>query len=184
MRWLRGKRRSEPLPQHAAVAAQISQVSYIYASLVEILRDQIVSQLESASTNELESVALLAADVAAMLALLLVRASDPASIHWSWWWYPLPLFAVAALLAMGLLRPRRNKERFKAGPHIPSVLVAISSEPQTVEQVLTRLLKDLQATWQINDSLLATERRFLRFGTYALGVASVASVALYGWGLR
>jgi hypothetical protein len=132
----------------------------------------------------LESVGLLAADVALVVALILVRASDPTRIA-GYWWAPLPLAALSAgLLVVPYLSRSRNKHKFLGGPSVPGLLAVFAREPQTPEDMLVRLIKDLQSTWQNNDTLLARERRYIRGGLYALCGASVLAVALYSWRLN
>ncbi|MFZ2056054.1 MAG: hypothetical protein WAV54_01410 [Acidimicrobiales bacterium] len=160
----------------------VSPVAHVYTTLADLLRDQVGAQLESASSNNLEAVALLAANLAFILALMLLRATNPTYIAW-WWWLPLPLFAASATFLVYPILPPSEKRRFQHGPHVPSLLLAISREPQTLEQIIGRLIKDLQTTWQNNDALLATERKFLRIGLYVLCIASVVGAGLYAWGL-
>lgn len=150
--------------------------------LSDLLRDQIAGQLESASTNDLESVGVIAAALALVVALLILRATDSRDISW-WWWYPLPLFAVPTGLVAVPLRGTTAKRKFLHGPSVPAILEGFSQQRQTLEAVLERTLRDLHECWLSNDVLLAAERRWFNVGIMAFGVASTVSVGLYAWAL-
>ena len=66
---------------------EVGRLAHLYTVLAEVLRDQLASQLETASTNDLKSVGVLGAALAVVVALLLLRATDPHGIGF-WWWYP------------------------------------------------------------------------------------------------
>jgi len=148
----------------------------------DLLRDQIAGQLESAGTNDLESVGVIAAALALVVALLILRATDGRDITW-WWWYPLPLFAVPTVLVAVPLRGTTAKRRFLHGPSVPAILEGFARQSQTLEAVLERTLRDLHECWLNNDVLLVAERKWFKIGIWALGFATTVSVGLYAWAL-
>jgi hypothetical protein len=148
----------------------------------DLLRDQIAGQLESAGTNDLESVGVIAAALALVVAMLILRATDGRDITW-WWWYPLPLFAVPTVFVAVPLRGTTAKRRFLHGPSVPAILEGFARHPQTLEAVLERTLRDLHECWLNNDELLAAERRWFNIGILALSFATTVSVGLYAWAL-
>jgi hypothetical protein len=155
----------------------------VLVSVVDVLRDQIAAQQDTASTNELSSNGLMAASLAMVVALMILRATQPCKIGY-WWWYPLPLFVVAGALLSVPAFPRRNRPRLTDGPKVPAFLAATSSSPHTQEQIFVRLIQDLQASWAMNDAILKTERACVRYGLYILAIASLVAVGVYSWGLN
>jgi hypothetical protein len=146
--------------------------------------------MEQASTNDLKSVGVLGAALAMIVALLLLRAADPSAIGF-WWWYPLPLFVVPAVLAAMPLRRPSSGRPFRDGPSVPQFLARFEAGkpteagyvPYTLEEILAMLLVDLHTSWRSNDSLLAGEQRSFYWGATALGVATLITIGLYAWGL-
>ncbi|MDA8399317.1 MAG: hypothetical protein M0008_04585, partial [Actinomycetota bacterium] len=100
----------------------LSSLAHLYSVMADILRDQIAAQLESASTNNLESVGVIAAALAFVVALLVVRATHGNDPSWWWWWYPLPGFMIPTVIVGTPLLPPTKKRRFKDGPDIPRLL--------------------------------------------------------------
>lgn len=159
-----------------------SPLAQLYIHMDDLLRDQIAAQLESASTNDLESVGVIGAALALVVALLILRATDARDITW-WWWYPLPLFAVPTALVAVPLRGTSAKRKFLHGPQVPAILQGFAEQPQTLEAVLERTLRDLHACWSNNDALLAAERKWFNIGILALALATTISLGLYAWAL-
>ena len=159
----------------------VSPLAQLYMHLNDLLRDQIAAQLESASTNDLESVRVVAAALALVVALLILRATDSRDI--TWWWYPLPSFAVPTALVAVPLRGTTAKRKFLHGPSVPAILEGFADQPQTLETVLERTLRDLHECWLNNDALLAAERRWFNIGILTLGLATTISLSLYAWDL-
>jgi len=168
-----------PMPPRS----QRSAVSEIYTALADSLRGQIAVQSETASSNDLLCVALLAADLALVVALLLLRATKETQITGFWWWSPLPFFVLSGVLLLVPILPPIKAKAFASGPSIPDFLSAISQTPQSLENMLDRLIRDLQQTWEDNDLILARERRFINLGLYLLCVASMVAIGLYAWQL-
>lgn len=177
--------------QPATPAAEPSSpLAHLYSVLADVLRDQVASQLDQASTNDLKSVAVLAAALAMIVALLIMRATDPTGIGY-WWWYPLPLFIIPAFLAAMPLRRPASKRPFQDGPSIPEFLARSAAGkttengpvPYTLEEILQLLLVDLHTSWQRNDTLLVQEQRSFYWGAVALGVVTLIAIGLYAWGL-
>lgn len=169
----------------------VGPLAHLYSVLADVLRDQVSSQMEQASTNDLKSVGVLGAVLAIVVALLLLRATAPSDIGY-WWWYPLPLFVVPAVLAAIPLRRSSPKRTFKDGPSVPRLLARYETgkvaeggqvSPYTLEEMLAMLLVDLQASWRINDILLEKEQRSFYRGAAVLGIVTLITVGLYAWGL-
>jgi hypothetical protein len=167
----------------------ISPLAHLYSVLADVQRDQVASQLEEASTNDLKAVGVLGAVLAIVVALLLLRATDPSSIGY-WWWYPLPIFVVPTVLAATPLRRPSSKREFRDGPRVPEFLARYETAPTeagqvpyTLEHILQTLLVDLQRSWRNNDRLLAEEQRSFYWGAAALGIATLITLGLYAWGL-
>jgi hypothetical protein len=151
--------------------------------MAELQRDQIAAQLDSASTNDLQSVGVIAAALALVVALLVLRATDPYDISW-WWWYPLPMFIVpTGFVAVPLRRPTERR-KFLHGPSVPAILQGFAQQPQTLEAVLEKVLRDLHAAWDNNDALLAEERKWFMVGAVSLAIATTVSLGLYAWALN
>ena len=55
--------------------------------------------------------------------------------------------------------------------------------PYTLEQLLEKLLVDLDKSWSNNDSILQVEQRSFYRGGAALGIATLITLGLYAWGL-
>jgi hypothetical protein len=163
-------------------APSVSPLARLYMHMDDLLRDQIAAQLDSASTNDLESVGVIGAALALVVALLILRATDAPDITW-WWWYPLPSFAVPTALVAVPLRGSTAKRKFLDGPQVPAILQGFAQQPQTLEAVLERTLRDLQTCWSINDALLAAERKWFNIGILALAIATTISLGLYAWAL-
>jgi len=157
----------------------------LYRSLIDVLRDQIAAQTDSAASNDLQCVALIAADLALIVGLLIIRASAINTSWGSWWWIPLVGLAVTALpFVVPVLPGSRRMGTFKDGPSIPDFLRAISLKPRTPEDTFLSLIKDLQHSWDANDALLRREAQLIRVGVALLGAASLASIGLYCWALN
>ncbi|MHB8436434.1 MAG: hypothetical protein ACYDC0_11240 [Acidimicrobiales bacterium] len=169
-------------------AGEVGPLAHLYTVLADVLRDQLASQLETASTNDLKSVGVLGAALAVVVALLLLRATDPHGI--GVWWWPLPAFVLPGILAaVPLRRPKRNV-KFLDGPSVPGLLARYErgrsgdgSLAYTLEEQLAMLLVDLQDSWNNNDRLLAEEGRSFYWGALSLAVVTLVSVGLYAWGL-
>lgn len=166
-----------------------SRLAHLYTVLADLLRDQVASQLETASTNDLKSVGVLAAALAVVVSLLLLRAADPHGIGY-WWWYPLPLFVVPGVLAAMPLRPPTSTVRFLDGPSVPRLVTQFErgrtgdgSEPFTLEEQLVMVLRGLHTSWSNNDRLLAAEGRSFYWGILTLAIATLITLGLYAWGL-
>jgi len=150
----------------------------------------LASQLDQASTNDLKSVGVLGAALAIVVALLLLRATDPSRIGY-WWWFPLPLFVIPTLLAAVPLRRHTSKKPYRAGPSVPDFLARFEqgrltpdgSVPYTLEEILAVLMVELHKSWQSNDKLLAQEQRSFYWGAAALGLVTLITTGLYAWGL-
>lgn len=168
----------------------VGPLAHLYSVLADVLRDQVASQLEQASTNDLKSVGVLGAALAIVVALPILRATNYSHIGY-WWWYPLPLFVVPATLAAMPLRRASSKRTFKDGPSVPQLLARYEiGKPAdggytayTLEEMLAMLLVDLHTSWRNNDTLLAEEQRSFYRGAIALGIATLITVGLYAWGL-
>lgn len=168
----------------------VSPLAHLYSVLADVQRDQVASQMEQASTNDLKSVGIIGAALAIVVALLLLRATDPKDIAY-WWWYPLPLFIVpSALAAMPLRRPS-SKRTFLGGPSVPQLLARFEAGkstqpgemPYTLEEMFAMLLVDLHTAWRNNDTILVEEQRSFYRGAAALGIATLMTIGLYAWGL-
>jgi hypothetical protein len=167
----------------------VGPLAHLYTVLADVLRDQLASQLETASTNDLKAVGVLGVALAVVVALLLLRATDPHGIG-VWWWYPLPLFVVPGVLAAMPLRRPKSNVKFLDGPSVPGLLARYErgrsgdgSVPYTLEEQLAMLLVDLQGSWNNNDRLLAEEGRSFYWGALSLAVATLIAIGLYAWGL-
>lgn len=95
----------------------------------------------------------------------------------------MPLFAVPTALVAIPLRGTTAKRKFLHGPQVPAILQGFAERPQTLEAVLERTLRDLQACWSNNDVLLAAERKWFNIGILTLGIAITISIGLYAWAL-
>lgn len=183
----RKRRVVEPAPEPTEA---VSPLGHLYSVLADVLRDQVASQLEQASTNDLKSVGVLGAALAMVVALLLLRATDPKDIAY-WWWYPVPLFVLPSGLAAMPLRRPLSKRAFLGGPNVPQLLARFGAgktaqpgeAPYTLEEMLAMVLVDLHTAWRNNDSLLAEEQRSFYWGAVALGIVTLISIGLYAWGL-
>lgn len=164
----------------------VSPLAHLYTVLVDVKRDQVASQLEEASTNDLKAVGVLGAVLAIVVALFVLRAADSSSIGY-WWWYPLPVFVVPTVLAAVPLRRPSSEREFSDGPRVPEFLASLETTPKeaphTLEYMLQLLLVDLHTSWRNNDSLLAEEQRSFYSGAAALGIATLITLGLYAWGL-
>ncbi len=169
--------------QAGATQDSVSAVAHIYTALADVLRDQISLQSDGAIANDLKCVALLAADLAVVVSLMLIRASDISQSIGGWWWYPLPAFVVSAGLLLGPVLRRTRAKSLAGGPRVPEFLKSIANKPTTLEDLLDRLLTDLQQAWADNDAILEKEARSISRGLYLLGAASVFAIGLYAWGL-
>jgi hypothetical protein len=181
--WLRSKldEGNQASNQGASSSPQID----LYRSLVDVLRDQVAAQTDSAASNDLQCVALIAADLALIVGLLIIRASAINTSWGSWWWIPLVGLAISSLpFVIPVLPGSRRMGTFKDGPSIPDFLSAISLKPQTPENTFLSLIRDLQRSWSANDALLRREAHLIRVGVALLGAASLASIGLYCWALN
>jgi hypothetical protein len=167
----------------------VSPLAHLYSVLADVQRDQVASQLEEASTNDLKAIGVLGAVLAIVVALLVLRATNPSSIGY-WWWYPLPIFVFPTVLAATPLRRPSSKREFSDGPRVPEFLARYETGPAeegqvpyTLEYLLQILLVDLHKTWRNNDTLLAQEQRSFYWGAAALGIATLITLGLYAWGL-
>lgn len=150
--WLRSKLYADEQTDYR-VANPSPQIE-LYRSLIDVLRDQIAAQTDSAASNDLQCVALIAADLALIVGLLIIRASAINTSWGSWWWIPLVGLAVTALpFVVPVLPGSRRTGTFKDGPSIPDFLRAISRSPKTPEDTFLSLIKDLQHSWDANDVL-------------------------------
>lgn len=156
-------------------------LAQLYLATIELQRDQIAAQLETASTNALVSIAELAAVLALVVAVLILREADSQTIAW-WWWLPLPLFIVPTFFA-GTPILRRKNRKFKDGPYVPSMIAAFARRPGTLEKRLEEMIQLLQRDWKNNDELLERESERAKWGLRLLALASVVTVGLYAWGL-
>jgi hypothetical protein len=147
--------------------------------------------MEESSTNDLKAVGILEAALAMVVALFLLRATDPTGIAW-WWRYPMPLFVIPAVLAAIPLRKPSSKRTFRDGTNVPELLARYEHgkpegsgfTPYTLEEMLAMLLVDLHASWRNNDGLLAEEQgSFYWGGAAALGVVRLITIGPYPWGL-
>jgi hypothetical protein len=186
---VRGWKRRAPEPAARPTEA-VGPLAHLYTVLADLLRDQVASQMEQASTNDLKSVGVLGAALAVVVVLPVLRATDSTDIGF-WWWYPLPLLVIPGALAAMPLRRASRKREFRAGPSVPQLLARFEagklstggSAPYTLEEMLAMLLVDLHAAWRNNDELLAAEQRWFYRGAIALGVIMLVTVGLYAWGL-
>lgn len=160
----------------------MSPLAALYMHMGDLLRDQIGAQLDAAATNDLQSVGIIAAALALVVALLVLRATAPYDITW-WWWYPLPLFVVPTGFVAVPLRGTTAGRKFLHGPSVPAILGGFAQQPQTLEAVLEKTLRDLQASWATNDALLAKERKWFNVGIMSLAAATAISLGLYAWAL-
>lgn len=152
--------------------------------MIDILRGQVSAQLGSSNTNDLQSAAVLAAGVAVVFALLVIRAAVKVDVNWSWWWYPLPAFLIPTALVGIPIVPASKKRSFKNGPSVAQLLTEFANKPESLEKALERVIKDLNESLVLNDKRLAFEERCMRWGLASLALFTAASIALYGWGLR
>jgi hypothetical protein len=166
----------------------VSPLVHLYSVLADVLRDQVASQMEQASTNDLKSVGILGAALAMVVALLLIRATDPEHIAY-WWWYPMPLFVFPCARVAMPLRRSSPKRAFLGGPSVPQLLARFEAgktaqpreAPYTLEEMLAIVLVDLHTAWRNNDSLLAEEQRSFYWGAVALGIVTlIASACMLG----
>ncbi len=162
----------------------LSSLAHLYSVMADILRDQIAAQLESASTNNLESVGVIAAALAFVVALLVVRATHGNDPSWWWWWYPLPGFMIPTAIVGTPLLPPTKKRQFQDGPDIPSLLEGFAASSTTLEEMLAILLQGLQASWEENDKLLRQEAWCLKWGLISFSLITIGSIGVYTWGLR
>jgi hypothetical protein len=147
--------------------------------MIEIQRDQVAAQLERSSTNDLKAAAVVAAGLAIVVSLLVLPATDLAGIGY-WWWHPLPLFVIpTGLTAL----PMVSQKLFRDGPHVPTLLAIFAADPKPLEEMLSEIIRDLQASWAHNDSLLKRESALMTVGVITLAVATTASLGLYAWAL-
>lgn len=184
-RWRNGSRwiitmGREPQP-NCLGPSQNGLIRY-YEALANLLQDQIASQLESASTNDIVSIGIVGAALAIVVALLLIRATNTIAGEWWWWWYPLPMFVVPVCTVGFPLLPRRSK-RFQHGPSVPTAVQSFATSPQPLERMMERLLRDLHSSWRNNDALLAAEGRWITASMLTLAVATGVSVGLFAWRL-
>ena len=157
-------------------------LAQLYLTTIDLQRDQIAAQLESASTNTLQSVAELAAILALLVAMLILRETNPGAIGW-WWWLPLPFFIFPTYFA-GAPIMRGKDRKFKDGPYVPRMMAAFSDKPETLENRLREMIQLLHRDWNNNDELLEEESRRIKWGLRLLFAVSVISVGLYAWGLN
>jgi hypothetical protein len=160
---------------------------HLYTTLVDLLRDQVAAQMEQASTNDLKAVGVLGAALAMVVALLLIRATNPTAVG-SWWWYPLPFFVVPAAIAATPLQAPSSTRTFRDGPSVPALLARLEegkvgsggAEPYGLEELLGMILVDLHTCWDRNDHLLDREQRAFYRGAAALGVVTLVTVGMLG----
>jgi hypothetical protein len=152
------------------------------SSIVDVLRDQVAAQQDTANTNEFSSNGLMAASLAMIVALMILRATSRSDGISYWWWYPLPLFVVGAALLSVPAIPKWFPT-LKDGPIIPILMADFEATPHTQSQIYVRLIQDLYDTWRINDRRLRVARLWVRIGLYVLVGASLISVGLYSWAL-
>ena len=176
-------------PERRERADSASPLAHLYTVLADLLRDQLASQLETASTNDVKAVGVIGAVLAVVVALLLLRAADPHGIGY-WWWYPLPLFVIPGGLAAMPLRRPTHKVRFLDGPSVPGLLTRFEggkagdgAVPYSLDEQLAMVLVDLQNSWSNNDRLLADESRSFYWGALSLAIATLIALGLYAWGL-
>lgn len=157
----------------------------MYLAMIDLARDQLATQLQSADTLDLKSVGVLGAALALVMTLLLLRADDPAAVGW-WWWLPLPAFTLPGAFLVFPLLPSRESHRFTQGPSLPGFLAG-ASEVQggatTLEGTLAVMIRDLHQSWLNNDRLLARETEAFWRGAALFGIVSLCSIGLYAWGL-
>jgi hypothetical protein len=126
----------------------------------------------------------MAASLAMVVALMLLKATNPFEITY-WWWYPLPAFFASAFLLMIPSVPRLvRRNRFSDGPQIPALMAALAEKPLSEQDIYVRLIQDLYGSWQVNDGILRVERLCVRYGEYLLALGALGAVALYSWGLN
>jgi hypothetical protein len=159
----------------------LNPLAQLYLTTIELQRDQIAAQLELASTNTLQSIAVLAAVVALLVAMLLIRETNPTQIGW-WWWIPLTLFVVPMVAAGAPIMRRDGK--FKDGPYVPSMLAAFNKSPATLETRLQEMIQLLHRDWKNNDELLKRESGRTKWGLRLLALASAVTIGLYAWALN
>jgi hypothetical protein len=105
----------------SASSLAISPQTELYGTLINVLRDQITAQTASAGSNDLQCVALIAADVALIVGLMIIRATAQAASWGSWWWIPLlGLAASATPLVIPVLPGSKRMGIFKIGPSVPN----------------------------------------------------------------
>jgi hypothetical protein len=152
--------------------------------MADVLRSQVAAQLDSGSTNDLESVGILGAGLAFAVALMIIRATHGNDPTWYWWWYPLPaLLGPAVVVAVPLLPPKPGR-RFTAGPDVPWMLAGFTANPQTLEQMLEAVVGKLRAALVRNDRILAREETYLKWGIRLFSLVTLVTIGLYTWGLR
>jgi hypothetical protein len=152
--------------------------------MADILRDQIAAQQETASTNELTSIGLMGASFALMVALLILRATQPVEISY-WWWYPLPIFVAGDLLLMVPSVPKIvRRTRFSDGPNVPALMASLATEPLSEQEIYVQIIRALHTSWMVNDRILRWERGCVRYGEYLLALGALVSVGLYSLGLN
>ena len=184
LRRRRGKDRPQEGRQTAPVYIQEVPVNRVLGSVVDILRDQVAAQQETASTNELTSIGLMGASLAMVVALLLLKAAHPIEISY-WWWYPLPIFVASGLLLMIPAVPRVvRRVRLSDGPNVPALMARLSEMPVRSTRFTWRSYRALQTSWAVNDRILRTERACVRYGEYVLAIGALVSVGLYSLGLN
>ena len=106
----------------------LTPLAQLYLTTIELQRDQIAAQLESASTNALQSIAVLAAVVALLVAMLLIRETSPTQIGW-WWWIPLTLFVVPTVAAGAPIMRRKDRSSRTAHTSLRCWRRSISHQP-------------------------------------------------------
>lgn len=67
---------------------QVQAQARVLSSIVDILRDQVAAQQDTANTNEFSANGLMAASLAMVVALMILKATSTAI--GGWWWYPMP----------------------------------------------------------------------------------------------
>ena len=159
-----------------------SAAASIYGALTELQRDQLAAQLEQANGNDLLAMAEIGAAIALVIGIIIVRVTYQPTACWRWWWWPIPGFVLGTFMSGVPLVPPTRSRKYKHGPRVPDLLTIVGTDT-TVEAVLRRLIQDFEGCWSNNDSLLARESSWLKWGGISLVTFGLVTIGLYTWAL-